>query len=201
MNILGEECWVALKELQNNQGVKIVQLPTPDRFVINLDSREIQFPEKYQGENKKLFGVEGDAFADTIYFEVDRYFDDVDLFQTTILIEYVNSQDKVRVSPAILKDPYSKEDKLLFAWSLTQEATYPGDLKFLVHFYSVSQETREFTYSLRTLPSTVHIPDSIRVGLNELNGELDIEYSFTAAEIQVIYDKITEESKIHWTDL
>lgn len=179
MNILGEEYWNALKEIQNDQGVKIVQLPSPDKFIINLDSREISFPERYQGENKKLFGVEGDAFAGTIYFEADRYFDDVDLYRTTILVEFLNGDDKVRISPVITKDPYSEPGKLLFAWNLSREAMFPGDLSFAVHFYSVAQDSREFTYSLRTLPATVKIPEGIEVTPEDL----EHEYTFSAAEI------------------
>lgn len=197
MNILGEKYWNTLKEIQNDQGVKIVQLPSPDKFTINLDSREIIFPEKYQGENKKLFGVEGDAFAGTIYFEVDRYFDDVDLYRTTILIEFLNGDDKVRISPVITKDPYTIPNKLLFAWNLSREAMFSGKLSFAVHFYSVAQDSRDFTYSLRTLPQEVEIP----AGIDVTPEDLEQEYTFAAAEIQNIYQKITEASEVLWTNL
>ena len=59
------------------------------RFIIDANSREINIPFEFS-----FLGVIGDHKAETIYFEIDRYFDDEDLSTHTCVIQFVNKNPK-----------------------------------------------------------------------------------------------------------
>jgi hypothetical protein len=46
------------------------------RFSIDANTRDIIIPANF----RKLVGVEGDHVAETLIFDIDRYFDFVDLY-------------------------------------------------------------------------------------------------------------------------
>jgi hypothetical protein len=114
-----------------------------------------------------------DHRATTVYFEVARYFEDVDLFNCTCIIEYINGGGHPRVYPVTLKDLIKGQDnngriidKMVLAWNVGSEATlYKGDIQFCITFYKVSYELTEngqitdceLIYALHTAPAVGYI--------------------------------------------
>jgi hypothetical protein len=84
--------------------------------------------------------MERDHYAETVYFSVDRYFEDVDLFRTVIVVEYIDAAgENSRIFPVALKDIDSEPGKIIFAWCIGNEATrVAGTIKFAVRFYLVN---------------------------------------------------------------
>ena len=79
-----------LKEIQNSAKITFAHLPSNEpRFIIDANSREINIPFEFS-----FLGVIGDHKAETIYFEIDRYFDDEDLSTHTCVIQFVNKNPK-----------------------------------------------------------------------------------------------------------
>ena len=138
--------------------------------------------------------------AETIYFEVDRFFDDVDLTTTNIIIEYVNDNGDARIFPAVLQDWTSNPGHIRFAWLLGHEATkVAGNLKFSVRFYSVDYNNHIFTYSLLTQPAIGKIMPGQR---DESNNPIDAfeNYDYSSEVITALEQKILE-NRPHWINV
>ena len=79
-----------LQEIQNSVEVTYAYLPSNEpRFIIDANSRKINIPFEFS-----FLGVIGDHKAETIYFEIDRYFDDEDLSTHTCVIQFANRNPK-----------------------------------------------------------------------------------------------------------
>lgn len=124
-------------------------------YNIDLDTREIEAPE--------VLSVQSDHYAETFYFLVDRYYDNMDLAQTNCIIQYViGDQSYVYAVPYC--DVTTFEGKILIPWIISASATQSGGtVKYFVRFYltkgslTEDPETKEsqahFIYSLSTLPA------------------------------------------------
>lgn len=196
--ILAEGYWEQLKNIQNNTTREISKIVTPPGgfFQIDLDERSITPPAEY----RDFLAVAQEHFAETIYFEVDRFFDDVDLTTTNIIIEYVNGDGDARLFPAVLQDWTTNPGHIRFAWVLGNEATKAaGNLTFAVRFYSVDQTEKIFTYSLQTRPYTgLVIP-----GMKDVNGEpVDAfeEYDYSADVLSAFTQQINEY-RMRWINI
>lgn len=196
--VLAENYWQQLKHIQDNQSKELTKIVTPESgfFEIDLNSREITPPVEF----KDFFAIEREHFAETIYFEVDRYFDDVDLTMTNIIVEYVNADGLARIFPAVLIDYQTNPGHLRFGWTVGSDATInAGTLTFSVRFYSVDPEKQIFTYSLSTVPYQTKILEGLRDKegnqINALEG-YDFESNVMAGLIQQIND-----NRMRWINL
>lgn len=138
-------------------------LPTDEEyFEINANSRVITVPEDFR---KNGLGVKGDQIAEVVYFEIDRYFDIMDLNNTQIFIQWKNPENVTGVSIPWVKDLDTHTDKLIFGWPIDHEITAgAGSLQFSVRFVQFDSDdvdTRKAIYSLSTLTATVTINPSI----------------------------------------
>lgn len=115
----------------------LLRLPLDEPFMeINANTRAITVPAAL-----RQIGVVGDKFAEIIFFEIDRYFDAVDLDTRQIYIEWEapDGAGGVRkgVSRDFLKDTQSKskEGKIIFGWLIGDELTKNvGTIRFAVRF-------------------------------------------------------------------
>lgn len=165
-----EEYLQRLADIQNQANLKeLVMLPSDEpRFVIDANSRTIAIPDEFT-----FLGVENDHAAETIYFEIDRYFDQHDLSTEMCVVQF-ESVNKNGDYETVLSDgfyPITKIDvdsvpgKVLFGWTILSDVTaHDADVKFSVRFYSVETDedgTSEFTYNFNTLPSSLPVKKTI----------------------------------------
>lgn len=196
--VLAQGYWEQLKNIQNNQAREISKIIAPPYgfFQIELNSRNITPPVEF----RDFLGVAGEHMAETIYFEVDRYFDDVDLTTTNIIIEYVNDDGDARIFPAVLQDWTTNPGHIRFAWVPGNEATKTaGSLKFAVRFYSVDQTERIFTYNLQTRPyeATVIAGMSDKDG-NPVDAFEDYDYS---ADVLAALTQQINDYRARWVNV
>ena len=149
-------------------------------ITVDLNSRKLIMPARYDKDAIKNYGaeengflsVERDHYAEHILFKVNRYFEDIDLLYTTIVVEYQNISHpdaSPGIFPVMLKDVDSEPGFMYFAWCLNNDATkYAGDLKFALRFYNVNTQERKFVYNLSTLPAV----GTILHGMDEVNWDL-----------------------------
>ena len=196
--ILAEQYWRQLKNIQTNQMREITRINTPPQgfFQIDLSDRTITPPAEF----RDFLAIAHDHRAETIYFEVDRYFDDVDLATTNIVIEYVNEDGDARLYPAVLQDWTSNPGRIRFAWVPGNEATKTaGILKFVVRFFSVDPVDHIFTYSLLTKPYECRIMENLQDDegnpINAFQGE-----PYSAEVLAALMQQITE-TRSRWIDL
>lgn len=124
-------------------------------FIIDADTRAIQVPN-----NNYTYAVSGDDLAETIYFVIDRYFDNVDLTTKNIaVLSQINNQ-KI-LTPITLKDITSLPDKIIFGWPISKilTANTSGTLEFSVRFYTLDGTTID--YSLNTVPARLNIKPTL----------------------------------------
>ena len=118
-----EEYLQRLQDIQNSSATQYVMLPTDEpRFIIDSNSRKIIVPDEFT-----FLGLKKDTGAETIYFEVDRYFDTHDLSQNTCIVQFINENDAGKVEegiyPVTILDVDSVPGKIIFGWTITNEVT------------------------------------------------------------------------------
>ena len=145
-----------LQSIQQNSSVVYTTLPSSEpRLIIDANSREISIPVEFD-----FLAVKKDHKAETIYFEIDRYFDDNDLSEQTCVIQWTNQGDE-GVSPCTKMDIETFEGKIIFGWEITSDCTrHAGNISFSVRFYTID-EIGNFEYNFNTLPATSKVLDTL----------------------------------------
>ena len=175
-----------LQEIQNSVKITFAHLPSNEpRFIIDANSREINIPFEFS-----FLGVIGDHKAETIYFEIDRYFDDEDLSTHTCVIQFVNKNPKTLecnegLYPVTTMDVNSIDGKIIFGWNIMNDVTQiAGDIHFSIRLYSIDSNNK-FTYNFNTLTANSIILDTLDVKRTSI-----IEIS--PSELQAWNDKMNQ---------
>ena len=166
-----------LQEIQQNSTAVFKTLPSNEpRMIIDANSREISIPVEFD-----FLAVKTDHKAETIYFEIDRYFDDEDLSKHTCVVQWVNKIDE-GISPCTALDIDTFDGKIIFGWEITNDCTkVDGPIEFSVRFYTFD-ELGSFAYNFNTLPAESKILDTLNS-----NGEREPE---RPSSFQVWVDKL-----------
>lgn len=113
-----------------------LSVESPDKCVIDPESREIVIPETYQ-----ILGVESDEKVERIEFECPKIVgDNIDLSKLQIRINYQNANgDKDQY---IVEDVETNGDNIEFSWLLSRKVTmHRGAVNFVVCAVRVSGDT------------------------------------------------------------
>ena len=153
-------------------GYKYVMLPLQEEpFVIDLNSRNIIVPNAF----KLCAGVQSDQIAEMIIFEVDRYFDYMDLATTSIYVQWTTPEDRKNGIESVesatrveMIDLESAPGKIRFAWPLNDQITkYPGTVKFSIRFFRQDDNQPDtLLYSLNTIENSIVIKPALQPNLN-----------------------------------
>lgn len=134
--------------------IDTVDVPSNKHFYnIDLESRTISGPT--------TISVQGEHYAETIYFLVDRFYDSMDLAQTNCVVRYIaNGQSYIYAVPFC--DIRSYDGKMIIPWSISISATQqPGTIEYDVQFYlidnTVESDDPPFLYNLVTRPATSRV--------------------------------------------
>lgn len=162
-----EELLLRLRQIQDESISTYTILPEEEpRFLIDLDQRTITIPDEFT-----FLGVLNDTSAETIYFEMNRFFDDVDLSQHTIVVQFLSSGEEEDRSEGIFPvtdiDLDTLPGKIVFGWTIKSEVTaHAQDVAFAVRIYTLEEgddEAYRFSYCLNTVPNTLPIMDTLDV--------------------------------------
>lgn len=117
-----------------------LSVESPDKCVIDPESREIVIPETYQ-----ILGVESDEKVERIEFECPKIVgDNIDLSKLQIRINYQNANPdpENNKDQYIVEDVETNGDNIEFSWLLSRKVTmYRGAVNFVVCAVKVSGET------------------------------------------------------------
>ena len=185
-----ENLWRIQSENAPSTAVLIPQSETI--YNIDLNKRTIETPE--------FLSVERDHNSETIFFLIDRFYDNVDLSTMTCVIQYINAKGEGRLYPVPFYDTltYSKDNKILFPWCIEGEATKAaGDIQYSIRFYRINESGDAFVYNLNTLPTS----SKILYGMNVLDNNDD--YYFTNQVIEDIYARLDAYSRedLYWEEI
>lgn len=119
---------------------------TNEPFIyIDSDTREVDTNNSLS----QFITVSEDHNAETIYFVIDRYFDNVDLYDKNCVIKYVNAVGQIDFEPAVDIDSIMIDgvEKIKFGWTISNKASrYAGKLIFQIMFYSINGTANKGTY-------------------------------------------------------
>lgn len=184
MKTNADEYMRRLADIQNQfNSPSLVMLPTDEpRFIIDANERTISIPDGFT-----FLGVLNDHNAETVYFEIDRYYDQTDLSKKTCIVQYKSRANKHGgFYPVTKLDITTVPGKIIFGWEVQNDATScPGDLEFSVRFYSTKQDDDRiiFSYNFNTEVAVLPVKD----GLDTIEKAVQIE----SGEVQSLTDKFT----------
>lgn len=184
MKTNADEYMRRLADIQNQfNSPSLVMLPTDEpRFIIDANERTISIPDGFT-----FLGVLNDHNAETVYFEIDRYYDQTDLSKKTCIVQYESRANKHGgFYPVTKLDITTVPGKIIFGWEVQNDATScPGDLEFSVRFYSTKQDDDRiiFSYNFNTEVAVLPVKD----GLDTIEKAVQIE----SGEVQSLTDKFT----------
>lgn len=164
-----------------------ILLPSDEKiYNVDLATRSIDAP--------KFLSVEKDHYAETIYFLVDRYYDNIDLSQTTCIVQYINAKDEGRIYAVPFMDITTYEGKILLPWCIEGEATKAaGRIKFALKFYTTFKDQEGnilFDFNCNTTFANSKILNGLHV---EKQSE---EYNYLASQVEEALARIDVATKL-----
>lgn len=162
--------WQASGGTPTNIAMLSVKSPIYD---VDLNTRKIDAP--------KFLGVQDDHQADRIYFKIDRFFDNMDLSSTIVLIHYrlPDKSEYVYVVPFIDIYTFGIDNKILIPWVISGLVTaYEGTIEFSIKFFKTAKEVLinnqpELLFELNTLPAKSQILKGLAPNLNHTDYSVD----------------------------
>ena len=170
-----------------------VLLPNDEKiYEIDMNSRKIEAP--------KYLSVELDHRAETIYFKVGRYYDNIDLANMTCVVQYINAKGEGRVYPVPFYDveTYADENMMLFPWCIDGEATKAsGNVTYSVRFYDIDESATYMRYNMSTLTSKSEVLHGIssKTDIDESN-----DYLLNFKDQILAQLKKVSEYDLYWID-
>ena len=149
-----------------------------EKFFIDGNSRKITVPQAF---TKNGVGVQGDHYAEYIYFEIDRYFENIDFGSPSItaVVEFIDANQQKHFTKAWIKYTDEKSSKVTIGWPITQDVTSKaGTIKFSVRLFEL--EGNSYKRSFGTL-----------IGQLVVNPSLD--FAISKAEIDNIQGNLNDD--------
>lgn len=181
-----------LYTIQTQQAPCIAELPGANKntYYVDLDKRSIDAPP--------ILSVLSDHKAEVIYFMMDRYYDFMDLTNTSCLINYITPDKKSYAYVVPYYDIYTYRgyNKMVIPWNIDGNVTKKdGKITFSIRFFQIEGEGRDakLVYNLNTLPAETYVKKSINVdveGAPSVDFETDA-YSAIMHEISILHRKET----------
>lgn len=142
-----------------NEFMDMIRIPQNEPiYQINLDERKIYAPE--------FLSVEEDHNSEIIWFKTDRFYDNIDLYDSVCWIQYINADKKeyFYAAPLIVGVEEYGSEQLLIPWAISKEvAAKTGNIQFSFQFFKLSEDNRRFLYILNTQVANSKILAGLRV--------------------------------------
>ena len=183
-----QEYYAKLHLIQDTNKPMVAVLAPSDERIYNIDlsTRKIESPD--------FLSIEKDHMAETIYFTVDRYYDNIDLLETTCIVQYINANKEARIYAVPFFDVTTFEGKILFPWCIEGEATKAaGTVQYSFKFYHTFKGENDevlFDFNLNTMAAT----SRVLTGLDVANK--DETYDYVASEIEAALARVDLATKL-----
>lgn len=149
-----------------------------EKFFIDGNSRKITVPQAF---TKNGAGVQGDHYAEYIYFEIDRYFENIDFGSPSItaVVEFIDANQQKHFTKAWIKYTDEKSSKVTIGWPITQDVTSKaGSIKFSVRLFEL--EGNSYKRSFGTLIGQLVVNPSLdfaisKAEIDNIQGKLDAD--------------------------
>lgn len=209
MKTTSQEYLQYLQQIQDQNFPKLFpdDLPKDEpKLEIDLNTRKVSAPE--------FLSVSTDHNSETLYFIVDRYFDNVDLATMSCIVQYKNANpDPLKNGFLYAPDRYflTEDQKLIFPWVIEGAATaYSGTVEYSVQFYRITgdynenpeQNTLEYEYILNTLSAKSKVLQGMDVLEQTENYTYEAEtVKSILADIQRLNNLLVKDYNLYWIDI
>lgn len=194
-----QEFLASIADSYNPPNIRL-RIPTDEPvYEVNLNTRTIAAPA--------FLGVEADHESELIYFEMDRFYDSMDLSTCIGLVQFRNAKNEEYYYVIPYYDVLSKTGKMIFAWDIQSPVTkYGGSIQFSFKFFKVEKTSRELLYELNTTVAK----SRVLVGWATKNGATHNYESIDAASLLVNNDFInklaqlealSKNMSVYWIDV
>ena len=183
----GEEYrqYLATLSRSYNPPTILIRIPANETiYNIDLNTRIIDPP--------KFLGVEADHEAEAIFFQVDRFFDNIDLAQCLGTIQFRNAKNEEYIYVIPAYDITSNPNKIIFAWNIQSPVTkYGGSVQFALKFFKIDKTSGELLYELNTLvcKSRVLVGWASKDGVNHNYNQFTVDQVLTDPTLEPDYDE------------
>ena len=137
---------------------KFLRLPLDEPiFEIDANSRKITVPNDFRSNG---LSVQNDHLAEIIFFRIDRYFDDMDLGNCNIEINWKTGTKVGKTSRFVMAKDI-QPGYVIFGWPVDKEITEKsGAVTFAIEF-NKKDGNGQITYSFNTMPISVNIKEGL----------------------------------------
>jgi len=142
---------------------KFLRLPLDEPiFEIDANSRKITVPAEFRSNG---LSVQKDHLAEIIFFRIDRYYDDMDLSNCNIEINWKMGSVAGKTSRFVMAKDI-QPGYIIFGWPVDKEITEKsGTVSFAIEF-NKKDSNGDITYRFNTLPINVNIKDGLVIDDN-----------------------------------
>lgn len=173
-----DEYFQHLNEISLKDPSLIILPLDEEKFFIDGNSRKITVPQAF---TKNGVGVQGDHYAEYIYFEIGRYFENIDFGSPSItaVVEFVDANQQKHFTKAWIKYTDEKSSKVTIGWPITQDVTSKaGSIKFSVRLFEL--EGNSYKRSFGTLIGQLVVNPSLdfaisKAEIDNIQGKLDAD--------------------------
>lgn len=167
-------------------------------YEIDLDTRTVKAPE--------FLSVLEDHNAEVIWFKVNRFYDDVDLYGSTCWIQFKNALKESYISVTIPKVIVeSNHDILYIPWPISGCATKAaGTIEFSFQFFKMSEDKQRVFYTIHTKPASSKILHGLHVDpFGEINEDSEndpqlLEIERMLRELTEKYSVLRKDYELYW---
>lgn len=172
-------------------------------YKIDLNTRTCEVPE--------FLSVLEDHNSEVLWFQVDRFYDDVDLFGSTCWIQYKNALNETFISVSVPQVvPDTSHDILYIPWPVSSGATRAtGNVTFSFQFYKLSEDNQRVLYSIHTKPAISKVLSGLHVDpLQFMNNNSIIDPNPQYTELESLlrdltaqYATLSSNYQLFWTEV
>lgn len=172
-------------------------------YNVDLNTREINAPE--------YLSVQHEHHAETVYFLVDRFYDNMDLAQTTCIIQYTtNDENYVYMVPYC--DVTTYPNQMIIPWCISGTATqFAGIVKYAIRFYIIDKksiisndeynpENAQFAYNLSTKPAQSKVMYGLPIDKVFNNEDYHVDTNNRLYELLSVINQMVDNSTTYWIE-
>lgn len=142
-----------------NEFMNMIRIPENEPiYQIDLNERKIYAPD--------FLSVEEDHNSEIIWFKTDRFYDNIDLYDSVCWIQYINAdkEEYFYAAPLVVGVEEYGSEQILIPWAISKEvAKKTGTIQFSFQFFKLSEDNLRFLYILNTQVATSKILAGLRV--------------------------------------
>ena len=175
-------------------------------YNIDLNTRTIEAPQ--------FLSIEEDHNSEIIWFKANRFYDNIDLADSTCLIQYINAdQEEYFYASHIMisADKYGTES-ILIPWAISRQVTKKtGTITFSFQFFKLSLDKSRFLYMLNTKPAKSKILAGLFVDPSKILDYDNIEENdaipgreWLADKLRALedsYSTLSKDYELYWIDV